>query len=942
MSFRVKPMVQGMALAFGGLAVVGTTYAQQTPPPSPTTQTQAQQQKLERITITGSNIRRTDTETVAPVEIITREQIERSGSLTVAEVLQRLPSNTAGVFSEYANSFAPGATGASLRGLGQAATLVLINGRRVAGYGFAQNIQDSFVDLNSIPATAVERIEVLKDGASAIYGSDAIAGVINVILRRDYKGIEVGGNYSRFESDNEYRANIVAGFGDLGSQRFNVFGVLDYYKRDGLTMADTEFGRSRDFRGLDGGRNFQSLTAGGTWVGTGPAGSPAANARRAYAECPTPVNYEQAVGLGLFPVNQSALPLGTGANQPGNTWCVRDFANVFSVIPETERIGFLGKATVDFAPNLQGFAEFGYSRNETDFVFQEPFFAGTSRLSPIPGSTNLRSSPFNAIFAPGSAGNPLPTNATYSGVLNDLGTRDTSITADQYRILVGAKYSLRSWDFDSAIGYSRSDIEATSRSLLTFPTISALNITATEQPPTPISANSIYNLNQPSLNSGALRGSLVQDTNRKAESELRFIDTKLAGEIGSLPGGPIGLALGAEYREEEINSPADQLARTGGILGQGATSVEGKRDVIVGFGELALPLTPQLEAQAALRYDRYSDFGSEITPKVGLKFRPSPAFLMRANWGRGFKAPSLPEISPSAAYFFTVITEPTTGLQSQIAGSINANPNLEPEKSRSYTFGVVFEPTQNFSASIDYYNIRRSNQVVFEDFQALADNPNSPPEKVFRDPVTGAVLSINGQYINLGQVTTDGFDFDVRYRLNTIYGQFGTRLNATYVDDFRISLDGFGGTGSAQLTGSNLSANYLNSAVIPRWKGQLTQDWERGPWVLTATVNYTHHYQRVFGAATLYGFVPGAGGTSTAGTIPQTGFLSRKAESITTLDLYGRYNITPKFAVTAAVLNVTDELPPYDPGFSTTYFFDRTTYDIRGRIYRVGLRYTFL
>lgn len=150
------------------------------------------------------------------------------------------------------------------------------------------------------------------------------------------------------------------------------------------------------------------------------------------------------------------------------------------------------------------------------------------------------------------------------------------------------------------------------------------------------------------------------------------------------------------------------------------------------------------------------------------------------------------------------------------------------------------------------------------------------------------------------------------------------------------------GTGSEQLTGSNLSAAFLNSAVIPRWKGQLTQDWERGPWVLTGTVNYIHQYRRAFGAATLYGFVPGSGGTSTAGTIPQTGFLSRKAERFTTLGLYGRYNITPKFAVTAAVLNVTDELPPYDPGLSTTYFFDRTTYDVRGRIYRVGLRYTFL
>ena len=212
MLFKVKPVVHGLALAFGGLAVVGTAaYAQQTP---------AQQQQLERITITGSNIRRTDQETVAPVEIITREQIERTGRPTVADVLKTIPANIGGSFGEsFSNSFAAGAAGISLRGLGQKSTLVLLNGRRVTGYGFAQNIQETFVDLNAIPASAVDRIEILKDGASAIYGSDAIAGVVNIILRRDFKGIEVAGDVGFFEGAQDYRANVIAGFGDLGSDR---------------------------------------------------------------------------------------------------------------------------------------------------------------------------------------------------------------------------------------------------------------------------------------------------------------------------------------------------------------------------------------------------------------------------------------------------------------------------------------------------------------------------------------------------------------------------------------------------------------------------------------------------------------------------------------------------------------------------------------------------
>ena len=167
---------------------------------------------------------------------------------------------------------------------------MLLNGRRVTGYGFAQNLQETFVDLNAIPASAVDRIEVLKDGASAIYGSDAIAGVVNIILRRDFKGIEAAGDVGFFEGAQDYRANVIAGFGDLGSDRFNVFGMLDYYKRDEILLSDTKFGETRDYRHEDGGgRNFQSLTAGGTWqnvTGLTAAGTPiVGNLRRAISQC---------------------------------------------------------------------------------------------------------------------------------------------------------------------------------------------------------------------------------------------------------------------------------------------------------------------------------------------------------------------------------------------------------------------------------------------------------------------------------------------------------------------------------------------------------------------------------------------------------------------------------------------------------------------------------
>ena len=910
MKFRYSPVALAVFAALGSAGL--TPVAAQ--------QAQPQAQSLERVTITGSNIRRTDQEAVAPVEVITREQIERSGSQTVADVLMKLPQNGSGTFNDTANSFAPGSTTVSLRSLGQKATLALLNGRRVAGFGFAQNISDTFVDLSQIPTAAIERVEILLDGASAIYGSDAIAGVVNVILRRDYQGVEVGANVGFYQGQNDYRATITGGWGDLGRQKFNVMGVLDYYKRDGLTMSDTDFGADRDYRDRQGGRNFQSLTGGGTWS--------QGNNRRAISECANPINYAQAQGLGLVPTNQSNLALGTGINQPGNTWCTRDYSNVFQVIPDQERIGFMGRGTYAFSEKVEGYAELGYTRNETKYIFQEAGI-NTTRFSPAPAPAGFSAAPFNSIYAPGASGNPFAANATIALTYNDLGTRNTDVTSDALRVLGGLKYSFGSWDFDSAAWYSSSDVDWTSTGLFTNGVLSALGLPDVKQPPTPVARGGAYNFDRPSLNSQALRDSMFGSYDRSSKSELKAIDTRATTEIGSLPGGPIGLAVGAEYRDESISGVPSALISSGGILGSGITSVDGSRNSFALYGELALPITRQLEGQLALRYDDYSDFGSTTNPKVGLKFRPAPELLLRANWGKGFKAPSLPEITPSSAFFFTTVADPLQGGAAvNTSGSINSNPALEPEKSRSFTAGIVWEPNTSFSAGLSYYDIKWTNQVAFPDFQALVDS-NSP--NVLRDPA-GNIYAINGQYFNLGEVTTDGVDIDVRYKVSTKYGRFGTSLLATYINSYQVNGEEFAGTNGAWAA-TNISA-------IPRWKGLLSFDWEQGPWVAQLTMNYIHSYWRKFG----YDFGDSSYFVSPPPTnrVPQNGALDRKSPNYTTFDLYGRYNVTPKFSINGSIVNILDEEPVWDPSFSTTYFYDRQAgYDIRGRTYRIGANYKF-
>lgn len=921
--FELKPIVRHVLVACGSLATAVLWAA----PAS--AQQQQQQQQLERITITGTNIRRTDTETVTPVQIITREDIERTGKPTVAEVLRTIPTNTGGSYNEsFANSFAPGASGISLRGLGQKATLVLINGRRTAGYGFAQNLQDTFVDLNSIPTVAVERIEILKDGASAIYGSDAIAGVVNIILRRDFKGVAAGAELGFFEGKQDYRANVSAGFGDLGANKFNVFGVLDFYKRDELLFSDTEFMKTRDFRGRDGGRNFQSLTAGGTWTGVPGTGN--AFERRAIAECAQlggrVLNFQQAVDAGLISGPAALAAPGTGFNLPNNTWCATDFNSVLTALPGTQRIGFLGRGTMELASGTELFAELGLSRIETEQTFTPPFFAGTTGLTQTP--QGLRPFTYNINFAPGVAGNPLAGNARFSGNLFALGTRDNEITSDTMRLLAGAKYRALGWDLDSAVGYSENEVESQNLRRITLNGTSAIfNVPPNPQPPVPLSTASACNLNAPSTTLAACSASLVNFP-RKSTSKLEFVDTKGSTELGELPGGPIGAALGVEYRHESIADRPDPLAKSGQILGQGITETDGSRHQFAMFGELALPLLRTVEAQLALRNDRYSDFGTALTPKVGLKIKPSPEFLLRANWGRGFRAPTLPEISPSVATFFIQVNDPVTNTQPQASGIFAGNPGLQPEKSRSATVGFVYEPSADFNISVDWYEINWSSIVGSDSFQGIvnADAASRNPvtcaggdPRVIRDPVTCTIVTILNNYRNLSDVLTSGFDVDMRYSLRTTVGRFTTRLLTSYVHKFEEE-------------GVNYAGANGGSNTYPRLKGNLSLNWEQGPWNVTGAVNYVHGYRQDLLPASF--FTP-------QNPRFQTGTYPTKVPSYTTLDLRAQYKLNPRLTISGAVLNVTDELPPYDPGFSSAYLYDFTQYDVRGRQFRVGLQYRF-
>jgi iron complex outermembrane receptor protein len=922
MAFQLKTLQTTLVGAMGaGLLVVAAPALAQSSP-----------ERLERVEVTGSNIKRTDQEGVSPVEIITREEIQRTGKPNIAEVLRQLPINSGSYNEQAANSFAPGAAGISLRGLGQKATLVLLNGRRTASYGFAQNLQDTFVDLNSIPTSAVERVEILKDGASAIYGSDAIAGVVNIILRKDYQGLEATLGGGRSEGKNEYQGNIVGGFGDLSRDKFNVFGSLDLYKRDLLEGSDTEFGSTRDFRKQIGGRNATSLTGGGTWRQVTGAATLTNNYRASTSCVGQVLTGPQAVAAGLINLspNLSAATLATNTAMAAatNTFCAKDFNDQFTALPKTERASFLGRANYQITPSTLAYLEVGLTKTYTEQTFQDPFFAGTTGLQQTPAG--LRPFVYNVTFAPGVAGNPYATNARYVGVQTDLGTRDSHITSDTGRFVTGLNYTLAGWDFDSGAGFSRNNVKTEYLNRTTLAgTSAAFNVPTTPQPPVPISTASSYNLDNTALNSQAARDQMLINFPRKSSSQLAFVDTKATTEIQQvrLPGGPLGVAVGAEYRDESLKDRPAQAALNGNILGQGVTSTDGNRQSYAGYVEFAVPIFKQLESQLAYRFDHYSDYGSSKTPKVGLKYQPVDAFAIRGNWGKGFRAPTLPEISPSTATFFTSVVDPLDGVSRSISGVYVGNPTLKPETSTSATAGIVFEPVKEFSTSVDVYRIKWRNVVASPSFQNLinascplgAATPGGCPStpNILRDPATGQVVSILGGYVNLNERRTTGVDIDARYTLpTTAFGKFVIRANVSYI---------------ASLTenGVECAGHEYCTYEIPRIKGRFTLDYDYGPVSLTGAMNYTHSYHADLAPASQY--------TDANSPQFQNGALSTKIPIYRTYDLFGKYNLTKNLTINASVTNIFNQLPPYDPGFTNLY--DGALYDIRGRIYRASLTY---
>ena len=874
------------SLPFAVLSAISTGAALTLFVTAASAQTPAPAQKIEKIEVTGSNIKRVDAETVAPVQIISREDIKASGRNTVAEVLRELAINQGNSFNEQSvNSFAPGTSGVSLRGLGAKNTLVLVNGRRTSGYGFAQGISDSFVDINSIPTSAVERIEILKAGASHIYGSDAIAGVINVILRKDYKGLEVavGGGTSTEGGGTEYKASLAGGIGDLARDKYNVLATVDYFKREILMQTERNYTKENDWRKFVLGDFSRPGIA--VYLPLGAIGATPNPNRIAFPGCTGDV-------LTVQQINPFTTLRGNN--------CVANFARFNTLTPSADRVGVLVRGTVDITPTLQAFAELGAGRNKTFQIFQPPFIGQTNTFfNPATGLPQavLSLLPATSPYAYKLNGVAVP--STFQYVFTELPGRNTQLINDTSRFVGGLKGTIGTWDWETGAVFSKNKVTSNiSNILLVAPTLGLLT-------------NNSYNFfDRNSAANAAVVKTLVTNLTRKGESTLQAFDAKASTELMQMANGPLNLALGFETRKETAKETPDDQSRNGAIFGSGSTVVDGSRRNTAVFAEMSGNIVKNVEVQAAVRQEKYSDFGSKTVPGIGAKWKVSPEFLLRANFSKGFRAPTLPENSKSNALFFIGVNDPVLRERYQTSGAYTGSGTLKPETSDNYNWGAVWEPSKDTNFSVDFYRIKQKDVVAVDDFDFILRNPGLYPGQVTRNS-ENRVVSIVAKYVNLTLTETRGFDIDATHRISLgAYGKLTLGATYSYIQSFEqvlaVGADPIEGVGSNAL------------GTLPRYRGTLSAGWEKGDWRLRLANRHIEGYNQ-------------AGGTA----LPQ----QQTVGSRDFQDLFVQYSGFKDLALSVSVTNLLNINPPYDG--ATTNRFATSQYDLRGRFINLNASYKF-
>lgn len=878
------------ACGMAGL-LTGQVKAQQAEPP------------LQKIEVTGSSIKRLAAETAAPLTVIKAEEFVKQGLTTAQEVLNKLPSNQSVLGSGNAvggnRSGLPtgGQAAADLRGLGPNKTLVLLNGRRLANHPY----DGASVDLNVIPVSALDRVEVLRDGASSLYGTDAIGGVINFITKKSVTGatITVEGISPQESGGKERRLNLSGGFGNLAKDGYNFFGVVDYHDQTVISSQDREFSKTGFLpnRGLN-------LTSGITFPAnyfdptSGKTGNPGA-------------------ATGCFP--PFSIP-----NPNGNGTCRQDFTRQIDDLPPTRQSTFFGKGTFKLNADHTASVEllhtetFTQSRTAPPPQFQaangvDILLPRTSRYYPgnaggVPAQTGLSGDPLAIRFRPLEAGQ-----------------REINSNGETDRILLSLEGNLSGWDYKTGLNYTTGKSSEDFVGGYVNDALFARAITDGIINPFGI---------QDAAGLAAIRAAALRGEVQNGKTTTTALDFKASREFGALPGGKMGFAVGGELRHEKadfyVNQDIASQASSSGLSGSKSTS--GSRNIKAVFAELAFPFTKQLEATLAARYDDYSDAGTTWNPKANLRFQPSKQVLFRASVGKGFRAPTLfeknaprskndtndsysdPILCPGGVPLpNSPIVNPLRDCDLQQFKLQGGNQNLSPEKSVTYGLGMVLEPTPNVTVSLDYWNVELKDKIDALEEQLIFGNFERYRSRFLRN-ADGTPFAIDDPLENLGKVKSNGVDLSFTWRLpKSDLGKFVFTLDGTYLNKYEYQSERDGPYTS------NVG-RYVGNNPTFRWQHNTSLTWSHGVWGATLANNYKSDY------------------------IDQNQFNGRdqKVGSYSLWNLSGSYTGFKNIAITAGVKNLFDKDPPFtNQGTVFQKGYDPRFTDPVGRAYYLRASYTF-
>lgn len=822
------------ALAVGATAAVGTGVAfAQDAAPAPAEQ---EATTLDRIQVTGSRIRRTDIETSQPVFSLSREDIQAQGLTSVGDVIQNITANGSTLNTTF-NNGGNGETRVSLRNLGSNRTLVLVNGRRwVGGTGLG-----GAVDLNTIPTAAVERIEILKDGASAIYGSDAIAGVVNVILRRNFDGAEVNAYIGQFDQGDGQRTSTDFTIGSSGDRWAAMFGV-GYVEEDPVMAGD---------------RAISAVPTFGATAGFGGSfGTPAGN-----FSIIDPVTGEWQTPDGEYGIFVPDPDASAGQWRSDNSVRFNFAPDNFLVTPQ-ERTSLFANGSVEITDNVRFVATAQYNERRSSqllaatplFIFGGPGISADSVFNPF-------GRPVNAI----------------GRRMNEAGFRVFSQDVNTWAFDGGFQGSFevgeRFFDWEAGMFYGRNDQSDTTDGLLQLSRINraigpsffdADGIARCGTAAAPIANCTPLNLmgGVGSITQEMVDG-IIFEAHDNFGYEQKTHYANIGGELFDLPGGALAFSFGLEQREESGFDQPDALINSGDTSGNARTATRGGYDVDEIYLELAIPVLADLpfakllDFSVASRYSDYSTFGDTINSKFGFRWKPIDDLMVRGNWAEGFRAPSIGELFAGQSDSFPNLTDPCAGSvggvdrsteipvgcagipaynqpNTQIRITVGGNPSLQPETSTSKTLGLVYSPSyvEGLDLALDWWNIRLENTVSFISATAILNDCYREGDAGACALVTrnadGSIADLLSSGINRGSREVEGYDLTVGYRLpENNWGRISFNWDTTYAANNEFDDDG-----------DNNVGEYTDRNNNWRIRSNLATRWEQGDFGATWNTRY--------------------------------------------------------------------------------------------------------